>query len=164
MILNQQRRVRVSISGLEKFLAAARKRLRLAPRSLTVALVTDAQMKRWNRAYRGKNRPTDVLSFPADVSQAEPATTRKHRQPRPARGTRATHLTASRSASAYLGDIAIAPAVARRNAQRFGRAFDYEIRILILHGILHLLGYDHETDSGQMDRRENRLRRGLGLL
>lgn len=172
MILNQQRRVRVSISGLEKFLTAARKRLRLAPRSLTVALVTDAQIKRWNRAYRGKNRPTDVLSFPADVSQAEPATTRKHRQTRPARGTRATRLsassaasrTASASAHPYLGDIAIAPAVARRNAQRFGRAFDYEMRILILHGILHLLGYDHETDSGQMDRRENRLRRELGLL
>jgi probable rRNA maturation factor len=173
MILNQQRRVRVSISGLEKFLAVARKRLRLAPRSLTVALVTDAQIKRWNRAYRGKNRPTDVLSFPADVSQAEPATTRKHRQPRPARRTRATRLStcrtasgavsASASASEYLGDIAIAPAVARRNAQRFGRPFDHEMRILILHGILHLLGYDHETDSGQMDRRENRLRRDLGL-
>jgi probable rRNA maturation factor len=184
MILNQQRRVRVSISGLEKFLAAARKRLRLAPRSLTVALVTDTQIKHWNRAYRGKNRPTDVLSFPADVSHAEPATTRKHRQPRPARGTRAARLSASRSASkassqaasgaasasasasalGYLGDIAIAPGVARRNAQRFGRAFDHEMRILILHGILHLLGYDHETDTGQMDRRENRLRRDLGLL
>ena len=172
MILNQQRRVRVSVSGLEKFLAAARKRLRLAPRSLTVALVTDAQIARWNRAYRGKNRPTDVLSFPADVSQAQPATARKHRQQRPARSKRATRFSASRAASAsaseslpgYLGDIAIAPAVARRNAQRFGRAFDYEMRILILHGILHLLGYDHETDSGQMDRRENRLRRELGLL
>ena len=172
MILNQQRRVRVSVSGLEKFLAAARKRLRLPPRSLTVALVTDAQIARWNRAYRGKNRPTDVLSFPADVSQAQPATARKHRQQRPARGKRATRLSASRAASAsaseslpgYLGDIAIAPAVARRNAQRFGRAFDYEMRILILHGILHLLGYDHEADSGQMDRRENRLRRELGLL
>jgi probable rRNA maturation factor len=176
MILNQQRRVRVSISGLEKFLAAARRSLRLAPRSITVALVTDAQMKHWNRAYRGKNRPTDVLSFPADVSQAEPATTRKHRQTRPARGTRATRLSASRAASGaafarasapeseYLGDIAIAPAVARRNAQRLGRSFDHEMRILILHGILHLLGYDHETDSGQMDRRENRLRRQLGLL
>jgi probable rRNA maturation factor len=174
MILNQQRRVRVSISGLEKFLAVARKRLRLTPRSLTIALVTEAQIKRWNRAYRGKNRPTDVLSFPADVSHAEIATTRKHRQPRPARRTRAARLSASRlaavSASAsenppgYLGDIAIAPAVARRNAQRFGRAFDHELRILILHGILHLLGYDHETDTGQMDRRENRLRRELGLL
>jgi probable rRNA maturation factor len=166
MILNRQRRVRVSISSLEKFLAAARKRLRLAPRSLTVALVTDAQIRTWNRAYRGKNRPTDVLSFPADVSRAEPATTRKHRQSSPARGTRATRLPAFRTASAskYLGDIAIAPAVARRNAQRFGRAFDHEVRILILHGILHLLGYDHETDTGQMDRRENRLRRDLGLF
>ena len=166
MILNQQRRVRVSISGLEKFLAAARKRLRLARRSLTIALVTDAQIARWNRAYRGKNRPTDVLSFPADVSQAEPATTRKHPQPHSARGARARRLSApgAASASEYLGDIAIAPAVARRNALRFGRAFDHEMRILILHGILHLLGYDHETDSGEMDRRENRLRRDLGLL
>src|SRR5271170_6276060 len=120
MILNQQRRVRVSVSGLEKFLAAARKLLRLAPRSLTVALVTDAQIARWNRAYRGTNRPTDVLSFPADVSQAQPATARKHRQQRkhrPARGKRATRFSASRAASAsaspsenlpgYLGDIAI---------------------------------------------------------
>ena len=166
MILNQQRRVRVSVSGLEKFLTAARKRLRLAPRSVTVALVTDAQMARWNRAYRGKNRPTDVLSFPADVFQAEPATTRKQGQPRPARRTRATRLSSSRAASAsqYLGDIAIAPAVARRNAHRYGRAVDHEMRLLILHGILHLLGYDHESDSGQMDRRENRLRRDLGLL
>ncbi|MGA7842098.1 MAG: rRNA maturation RNase YbeY [Candidatus Acidiferrales bacterium] len=163
MILNQQRRVRVSISRLEKFLAVARKRLRLAPRSLTVALVTDAQIKRWNRAYRGKNRPTDVLSFPADVSEAEPATTRKLRQ---SRRTRASRISASSSEKlpGYLGDIAIAPAVARRNALRFGRAFDHEMRILILHGILHLLGYDHETDAGQMDRREHRLRRDLGLL
>lgn len=163
MILNQQRRVRVSISRLEKFLAVARKRLRLAPRSLTVALVSDAQIKRWNRAYRGKNRPTDVLSFPADVSEAEPATTRKLRQ---SRRTRASRISASSSEKlpGYLGDIAIAPAVARRNARRFGRAFDHEMRILILHGILHLLGYDHETDAGQMDRREHRLRRDLGLL
>src|SRR5271168_1316699 len=128
MILNQQRRVRVSISGLEKFLAAARKRLRLAPRSLTVALVTDAQIARWNRAYRGKNGPTDVLSFPADGSQPEPATTRKHHQPRRPRAVRL-------SPPDYLGDIAIAPAVARRNALRFGRAVDHEMRILILHGV-----------------------------
>jgi probable rRNA maturation factor len=157
MILNHQRRVRVSLSGLEKFLAAARKRLRLAPRSLTVALVTDAQIARWNRTYRGKNGPTDVLSFPADGSQPEPASTRTHPQPRRPRAARL-------SAPDYLGDIAIAPAVARRNALRFGRAFDHEMRILILHGVLHLMGYDHESDSGQMDRRENRLRRELGLL
>jgi probable rRNA maturation factor len=164
MVLNQQRRVRVSISGLEKFLAAARKRLRLGPRSLTVALVTDGQIARWNRAYRGNNRPTDVLSFPANGSQAEPATSRKHHRPGPARGTRATRPSAAMQAAKYLGDIAIAPAVARRNALRIGRTFDHEMRILILHGILHLLGYDHETDTGQMDRREDRLRRELGLL
>jgi probable rRNA maturation factor len=168
MILNQQRRVRVSVAGLEKFLAAARKRLRLSPRSFTVALVSDAQIARWNRAYRGKNRPTDVLSFPTDGSQAEPATGRKQHRPRPARQSAATATSASASApenrSGYLGDIAIAPAVARRNALRLGRVFDHEMRILILHGILHLLGYDHETDSGEMDRRENRLRRELGLF
>ncbi len=69
----------------------------------------------------------------------------------------------SPSSASYLGDIAIAPAVARRNARRFGRTFDDEMRILILHGILHLMGYDHETDTGEMDRREQRLRRALGL-
>jgi probable rRNA maturation factor len=63
----------------------------------------------------------------------------------------------------YLGDIAIAPAVAKRNARRLNRSFADEMRILILHGILHLMGYDHESDEGQMDRREQRLRRELGL-
>ena len=180
MILNQQRRVRVSIAGLEKFLAEARKRLRLSPRSFTVALVSDAQIARWNRAYRGKNRPTDVLSFPADgpvpqttVRSVRVNQSRSHsRRARSSKISKAeayssisfTSSTSSPSSKPYLGDIAIAPAVARRNALLGGRAFDHEMRILILHGILHLLGYDHETDSGEMDRRENRLRRDLGLL
>ena len=83
---------------------------------------------------------------------------------RDARARRAFPRLRLKMLPGYLGDIAIAPAVARRNALRFGRAFDHEMRILILHGILHLLGYDHETDAGQMDRREHRLRRDLGLL
>jgi rRNA maturation RNase YbeY len=62
-----------------------------------------------------------------------------------------------------LGDIAISPATARRNAKKFGRTLPIELQILILHGVLHLLGYDHETDNGQMTRIENRLRRKLGL-
>ena len=74
----------------------------------------------------------------------------------------ASPRTADFSAS-YLGDIAIAPAVARRNAHRFGRTFADEMRILIVHGMLHLMGYDHETDTGQMDRRERRVRRALEL-
>jgi probable rRNA maturation factor len=173
MILNQQRRVRVSIAALDKFLAATQKRLRLAPDSLTVALVTDPQMARWNSAYRGKNRPTDVLSFPADgpvpQTKAQPIRGKKSRRnPRRARSAKISNSTgfsfaAVASSPSYLGDIAIAPSVARRNAIRFGRTFDQEMRILILHGVLHLMGYDHETDQGQMNRRENRLRRELGL-
>jgi probable rRNA maturation factor len=156
MIVNRQRRIRIPIEQLNRFLASAQKRLRVPAGALTVALVTDAEMKRWNRAFRGKNRPTDVLSFPVDDSPKP-----KSKSPRRSRRGKQTAL---RSAGLYLGDIAIAPAVARANAVRFGRTFPDEMRILILHGILHLMGYDHETDEGQMDRRENRLRRELGLI
>ena len=63
----------------------------------------------------------------------------------------------------FLGDIAIAPAVAKRNAQIYWRTLPVEMKILILHGVLHLLGYDHETDRGEMERTEKKLRRRLGL-
>jgi probable rRNA maturation factor len=161
MLLNRQRRIRVPVANLDKFLARARRALRLPAGSLTVCLVTDAEIARWNRSYRGKKGPTDVLSFPAGENG-----TRRRRQSTsrpPRRGSPFVSSTSFASSTSYLGDIAIAPAVARRNARRFGRAFDDEMRILILHGILHLMGYDHETDTGQMDRRERRLRRALGL-
>ncbi len=132
MIQNRQRTVPVSLPSLERFWEQARRSLRLSPDSLTICLVSEAQMARWNRAYRGKRGPTDVLSFPADDD-------------------------------GYLGDVAISPVVARRNARRLGRTLAEELRILILHGALHLLGYDHETDHGEMDRIERRLRRRLGL-
>jgi probable rRNA maturation factor len=123
-------------------------------------------MARWNRGYRGKRGPTDVLSFPADVKQAKLTKRRAQRMTKANKAarfpSRASPDTFDSSAS-YLGDIAIAPAVARRNALRFGRTFADEMRILIVHGMLHLMGYDHETDTGQMDRRERRLRRALGL-
>lgn len=147
MILNHQRRVRVQLQGLERFLARVLRKVQLRSDALTVCLVTDNEMARWNRAYRGKNRPTDVLSFPANDSLPQ----RRRR----AKGGACTAM--------YLGDIAIAPAVARRNALRFGHEFHDELRILILHGVLHLMGYDHETDKGEMDRREQHLRRELGL-
>jgi probable rRNA maturation factor len=120
-------------------------------------------MARWNSAYRGKKSPTDVLSF--STNDPEPN--------RPKRKSRAQRKSGPSSGAAsfrhaftnpsYLGDIAIAPAVARRNARKFSRSFDTEMCILILHGMLHLMGYDHETDAGQMDRRERQLRRELGL-
>jgi rRNA maturation RNase YbeY len=95
------------------------------------------------------------LSFPGDDSPDRTHGT----STKPRRKTNRKSL----SDDFYLGDIAIAPAVARTNANRFGRTFKTEMRILILHGILHLMGYDHETDQGQMDQREGRLRRELGL-
>jgi probable rRNA maturation factor len=152
-ILNRQRTLRVPVRQLEAFIARARRKLRLPPGSLTVCLVTDAAIAKWNRAYRHKEGPTDVLSFPAEDEPPPRAISK------PRTASRRTLASPNR----YLGDIAIAPAVARRNARRFGRTFSQEMPILILHGMLHLMGYDHETDTGQMDRRERRLRRELGL-
>lgn len=157
MILNRQREVRISIAPLQKFLVRAQSRLRLSPDSLTVALVSNADIARWNRSYRGKNRPTDVLSFP--VRRTSP----KRRARKSTARVAAPSKIADSGDGPYLGDIAIAPVVARENAARFGRTFETEMRILILHGILHLMGYDHETDTGQMERRERVLRRDLGI-
>ena len=151
MILNRQRGIRVPAQELEKFLARARRALRLPSDAVTVCLVSNSEIARWNRAYRRKSGPTDVLSFPVDEAERKNGS----------RGRKRPH--ALPCSGSYLGDIAIAPAVARRNALRFGRTFSEEMRILILHGMLHLMGYDHETDTGQMDRRERQLRRDLGL-
>jgi probable rRNA maturation factor len=158
MILNRQRRVRVSLPPLEEFLRQVCKVIGLPREAVAVCLVTDAEMARWNRLYRGKKGPTDVLSFQADGGRAKPA----NHKPPSARKLRSAEISAEDS-GVYLGDIAIAPSVARRNARRFARALDEELRVLILHGVLHLEGYDHETDSGEMDRRERGLRRRLGL-
>jgi probable rRNA maturation factor len=159
MIVNRQSRISVSLRALDKFLARARRRLRLPKDSLTVCLVTDAEIARWNRAYRGKSGPTDVLSFATNARKA----TQRCANSRVRKDNLFDAAAANHSAQ-YIGDIAIAPAVAKRNARRFGRSFDDEMRILILHGILHLMGYDHEADDGQMERRENKLRRELRLV
>jgi len=158
MIINRQRRVRVSVPELEKFLARTRRSLHLGANSLTVCLVTDAEIARWNRSYRGKPGPTDVLSF--RVKRAGASRGKLNGRTKSKADFFSTIPPCSRS---YLGDIAIAPGVARRNARRFGRTLEEEMRILVLHGILHLMGYDHETDAGEMDRREQRLRRALRL-
>jgi len=93
----------------------------------------DADLRRMNREFRGLDYPTDVLSFPAAVP-------------------------ASR-----LGDLAISLGRARAQAREFGHDVEHEIEILMLHGVLHLLGFDHETDAGQMARAEKRWRARLGL-
>ena len=99
----------------------------------------DAAVRSLNRQYRKKDENTDVLSFPAED---EAGLTRP---------------------AAFLGDIVIAAGVARRQAGAAGHSLQTELRILALHGLLHLLGYDHEQDTGQMARLERRLRRQGGL-
>lgn len=169
MIRNQQSRIRVSLAPLERFLARVRRELRLNGKDVTVCFVSARAIARWNACYRGKRRPTDVLSFPANGMQRRPRKLRKRgngvaRDSRRAlRELSSASFTSSASSTSYLGDIAIAPEVARRNARRGERSLGDELRILILHGVLHLMGYDHATDRGQMERLEARLRRRLGL-
>jgi len=138
MIVNRQRRVAIAIPPLRQFHERVRCELGFAPESVTIQLISDAAMARLNETYRQKRGPTDVLSFPAEDK-------------RPA------------SRAEYVGDIAISPETARRNARRFARTLPAEMRILILHGMIHLAGFDHETDHGEMDRFERRLRKRLGV-
>jgi probable rRNA maturation factor len=151
MILNRQRSVRLSTRALESFLLRVRRELDLKQAQVTVCLVSDAEIAGMNQSFRKKHGPTDVLSFPA-------VRLRKPRQSR-----RSTSAPVSLDSNASLGDIAIAPAVAKRNAKSYGRTLPAELKILILHGVLHLLGFDHEADHGEMDRTEKKLRRRLGL-
>jgi probable rRNA maturation factor len=106
---------------------------------VTIAVVPDTRSRTLNRTYRGKDAATDVLSFPGGPAA---------RSSKPA---------------AFLGDIVIARGVARRQAREAGHSESTEWRVLALHGLLHLAGYDHETDNGRMARVEARLRRRGGL-
>jgi probable rRNA maturation factor len=99
--------------------------------SATIAFVRDRLIHKLNRDYRGKDRPTDVLSFPSGDTKS------------------------------YLGDVVISTDTALRQSRRAGHSLQREIDELIIHGILHLCGYDHETDDGQMDRLELKLREQL---
>ena len=109
---------------------------------VTVALVSDARMRTLNRSFRNKDYATDVLSFPVASDAGTPARVAESR---------------------YLGDIVIAVGVAQRQADDVGHSVGTELKVLALHGLLHLLGYDHEHDSGEMARLEARLRKKAGL-
>jgi probable rRNA maturation factor len=126
--------------GLARWLAATAPRR--AAGEVAVALVGDRRVRELNRTYRGVDRTTDVLSFPAD-------------------GAAETHRPSP--SSSHLGDIVIATGLAQRQARAAGHGLGTELRVLALHGLLHLLGYDHERDGGRMARVERRLRRAGGL-
>lgn len=149
MIINRQKRIRIREAALARFLSDVRRELKVPRAKVTVCFVTDAEIAKLNGKFRGKPKATDVLSFPA----------REYARGRAAKNGHAKLRDSENS----LGDIAISPETARRNAKEFGRSVDEEIRILMLHGTLHLLGYDHEVDGGEMERLELRLRRRLRL-
>lgn len=117
-----------------------------AARSLAVRFTSDREMRRLNAAYRGRDQTTDVLSFPGEL------TARGGEQPDDPR------TPAGPDGDAHLGDIAISVPAARRQAAERGHGVERELRILVLHGLLHCLGYDHETDDGTMESLERRLR------
>ncbi|MEO8482300.1 MAG: rRNA maturation RNase YbeY [Acidobacteriota bacterium] len=110
--------------------------------TVEIALVSDRRMRALNRSFRGVDRPTDVLSFPHGEERIE---------------------RLKSNTQSHLGDIAIAVGIARRQAAERRHTLTVELRILALHGLLHLLGYDHERDRGEMRRLEERLRRRAGL-
>lgn len=124
-LLFRHRSRRVRRKPLREFLAALERRVGKR-RAVTCLITTDAELRRLNRQFRGKNYPADVLSFPPD-------------------------------------EMAISLDRAAAQARDLGHSLDEELRILMLHGMLHLCGLDHETDSGQMRRAETRWRKRLGL-
>jgi probable rRNA maturation factor len=132
MIANRQRGVSIDTGELETFRQRLSRAAGVGPESFSVALVSDRRIAALNRRYRGRPRPTDVLSFAGD-------------------------------ANGYLGEVVISAESARRQARRYRHRPGEEIKLLMLHGLLHLMGYDHESDHGRMNRREHALRRRLEL-
>jgi probable rRNA maturation factor len=130
VLLNRQRRRRVDATRLRRVLHGAAQALRVEG-EVALVLAGDRLVHRLNKQYRGKDKATDVLSFPGDGAEGS------------------------------LGDIVISLDTAARNARGLGRTLPQELDVLALHGFLHVLGHDHETDDGTMDRIERRLRRRL---
>jgi probable rRNA maturation factor len=131
-VVNRQRRVKVDPDAWTTFAEKALDAIGNSGSSATIAFVSDRSIRKLNQQFRGVDKATDVLSFPAD----EPDN---------------------------LGDVAISVDTAAKQAKENGLQFDNEIAQLILHGLLHLSGYDHETDNGEMNRLELRLRKKLGI-
>lgn len=143
MVIFEKRVVGLSRPVLARFVTRARRAAGLRG-SVNVLVTSSAEMKALNRQFRGKDQATDVLSFPAAGN---------------------LELRAARTArpTPFAGEIAISADIAAQNARALGHTPGVEVKILALHGLLHLRGYDHEHDRGQMARRELKLRRELHL-
>ena len=134
LVINKQRRHAFNRSSLRRFLSTLTPELGIGDRSFSVVLITDETMRGYNRKYRGFDKPTDVLSFRSDGGEP--------------------------GADGYLGDILISSETAYNQARKSNTlSFETNLERLILHGLLHLMGYDHETDDGEMRAVERRFRR-----
>lgn len=138
-VVNRQRKVRVESARWRAFAEEALKVVPAEGAGVTVAFVSDRAMRELNRRWRGKRGTTDVLSFPSGQEEFE------------------------KGEGASLGDVVISAEQAARQAAEHGLDFEGEVAQLILHGLLHLCGYDHETDSGEMNALELTLRGRLGI-
>jgi len=131
-VVNRQRRLKLDTDAWSGFADKALNAIGNGESSATIAFVSDTKIRELNRQFRGVDKATDVLSFPAGES-------------------------------INLGDIAVSVDTAAVQAKENGLSFNDEIAQLILHGLLHLCGYDHETDNGEMNRFELKLRKKLGI-
>ena len=139
-IINNQRKIKLNLQIFQEFTENAISQIRETEnKSATIAFVSDRKMQALNKQFRGKNLTTDVLSFPFEADEFE-------------------------SGADNLGDIIISIEQAKKQAAENNLTLELEIKQLILHGILHLCGYDHETDDGEMNRRELELREILHIL
>ena len=138
LVLNNQRKVKIDISVLTTFVDQLKNLDEMQDRSMSLVFISDRRMKELNSFFRGKDSTTDVLSFPHEPDEFD---TDKNN----------------------LGDIVISAEQAERQAKENGLTLENEIKQLILHGVLHLCGYDHETDDGEMNARELELRDKLGI-
>ncbi len=169
MIVNLQRKVKLEARGYAGFLAGALAAIEEAEGGeAAVAFVSDRRMRELNKLFRGKDATTDVLSFPhepddfeaqsasfsrPDAEVLSPGLSRPEADVRPPKG----------GTPNFLGDIVISAEQAARQAAAARLPLELEIKQLILHGLLHLCGYDHETDTGEMNARELALRNKLAI-
>jgi probable rRNA maturation factor len=138
-VVNRQRKVPIDGQHWQAFTERALKILPSDSGGVTVAFVSDRAMRELNRLWRHQRGTTDVLSFPVEQDDFE------------------------KLAESTLGDVVISVEQAARQAKDNDLTLDQEIAQLILHGLLHLCGYDHATDDGEMNRLELRLRRKLSI-
>lgn len=156
MLVNLQRKVKLDTRPFKEFFSLIRTEVDEATgKDFSVAFISDRRMKELNRFFRDKDSTTDVLSFPHEPDEFvqsagfSPSVSADER--------------ADARALDYLGDIVISVEQADRQAKENKLTLENEIKQLILHGVLHLCGYDHETDKGEMNKRELQLRRTLGI-